>query len=92
MPVAGRARTRAPPDPAAAASDAGSMRGPVTTTMRSPGTRRARLVEGVHDPAQQVAADAGAADGHHADPLVRAVTQLGAQRLAVGARSPGRSR
>ena len=61
------------------------MRGPATTTIRRSG-RAAGQREGVDHPPQQVFADARAADGDDADLLVRAVAELGAQRLPVGER------
>ncbi len=65
-------------------SERGSIRGPATTTNRRSSTRRRAAGIGVDDPAQQVLADAGSADGDDAHPLVGAVAELGAQRLAVG--------
>ena len=54
----------APRRRAARETDAGSMRGPATATIRSPGTARRGGRVGRDRPAQQVAADAGPADRH----------------------------
>ena len=53
------------------AATPGSIRGPATTTIRSPGMSALRGRVRGDDPAQQVAADPRAADGHDADLLVR---------------------
>ena len=74
------------------AATRGRCAGPATTIMRSSGTRSLAVREGGDHPAQQVAADARAADGDDADPLVVAVAELVAQ-LARGRRGRrGRSR
>ena len=66
-----------------AGSVAGSIRGPATTIIRSPGTSRFACREAGDHASQQVVADARAADGDDAHPLVRAVAELGSQRAAV---------
>ena len=60
------------------------MRGPATTIIRSAGTCSLGLRERRDHPPQEVAADAGAADGDDADLLVLAVAELGSERGAVG--------
>ena len=62
------------------AAIAGSMRGPATAIMRSSGTVRRAIGWAAIDLLQQVAADAGAADGDDADQLVVAVAELVRQR------------
>ena len=71
-------------------SEAGSIRGPATTIIRSSG-RALRLRERLDHPPQQRAADARAADRDDADALVRAVAELAAA-LAVAELPPGRTR
>ena len=68
--------------PSCDGSEAGSMRGPATTIMRSSGTRSLRLRERLDHAPQQVAADARAADRDDADLLVgpRSRARRGAPR------------
>ena len=81
MPVELGGRSRAPRGPHAAGSVPGSILGPVTTTIRSAGTRRFASGNASIDPAQQVPADAGAADGDDADLLVVSIAELMPQRV-----------